>query len=66
MASENETTALRAEKDRLKQDIDQLNSALNELGRENQALQVSFLEGSVFELRRRLIISHALFFGFSL
>lgn len=43
MASENETMSLQDEKERLRQEIEQLNSALNELGRENQALQVSLL-----------------------
>lgn len=42
MASENETLSLQDEKERLRQDMEQLNSALNELGRENQALQVEW------------------------
>ena len=40
MTSENETKALRDEKEQLRTQIENLNSALHELGRENQSLQV--------------------------
>lgn len=48
MTSETETKALRDEKEQLRLQIENLNSALHELGRENQSLQVIHFVQNVY------------------